>query len=250
MINLIIYLAYYIKYIFTGKQKIYFKVGVRIKGRNIFGKNISLSNSYIRDSILKNNISVKDNCRVGSTLIDHYVIINKDCLIYDSAIGRYSYLSSGCLVSNAKIGSFCSIGQKLLCSTANHPSDWVSTSPVFYSVKNQCGFAFADKDYFVEFKNIEIGNDVWIGNDVNILGGVKIGNGAIIATGAVVVSDVPDYAIYGGVPAKLIKYRFNEEIILELLKLKWWDWSVEKLQQFSEYFRNDPQSLINNFKIK
>ena len=75
-----------------------------------------------------------------------------------------------------------------------------------------------------------IGNDVWIGSNVTILGGITIGHGAIVATGAVVTKDVPPYSVVGGVPAKVIRYRFSEEKIQELLDEKWWEWNDEKIK--------------------
>lgn len=91
-----------------------------------------------------------------------------------------------------------------------------------------------------------IGNDVWIGDDVTILGGVRIGDGAVIATGAVVVKDVPPYAIVGGNPAKIIKYRFPEETIERLRRIAWWDWDGEKIREC----REDMYGEVEDFAIK
>ena len=92
---------------------------------------------------------------------------------------------------------------------------------------------------FEEFKaQIEIGNDVWIGDSAIIMDGVKIGDGSIIAAGAVVTKDVPPYAIVGGVPAKIIRYRFDEDDINFLLELSWWEkdkkWIKENAEKFSD----------------
>ena len=86
--------------------------------------------------------------------------------------------------------------------------------------------------------DIVIGNDVWIGYEAVIMSGVTIGDGAIIGTRAVVTKDVPPYTIVGGVPAKQIRKRFPEEIISELLKLKWWDWTFKKISQNMEFIKN------------
>lgn len=77
---------------------------------------------------------------------------------------------------------------------------------------------------------ITIGNDVWIASSVTILSGVTIGDGAIIAAGSIVVRDVPPYALYGGIPAKVIRFRFDQEQIGALLKIRWWDWSPERIR--------------------
>lgn len=86
--------------------------------------------------------------------------------------------------------------------------------------------------------DIVIGNDVWIGYEAVIMSGVTIGDGAIIGTRALVTNDVPPYTIVGGVPAKQIRKRFPEEIISELLKLKWWDWTFKKISQNMEFIKN------------
>lgn len=100
-------------------------------------------------------------------------------------------------------------------------------------------------DENISLKKTIIGNDVWTGRNVTIMAGVKIGNGAIIGAGAVVTKDVPDYAIVAGVPAKIIKYRFSEDIIFKLNKIKWWDWSDDLIAS-----RYDDFLDVNNFVEK
>lgn len=131
------------------------------------------------------------------------------------------------------IGKFCSIacGAKFLFNCANHTLKSLSTYtfPLFYEdwglEKSDVATAWDNKG------DIVIGNDVWIGYEAVIMAGVHIGNGAIIAARAVVTKDIPPYTIVGGVPARLIRKRFDEEVIRELETLKWWDWSAEKIRQ-------------------
>ena len=155
--------------------------------------------------------------------------IGKDSIISGTKLGKYTYIGANSVITKAIIGSFCSIGKNVQVVVETHPSrGYISTSPVFYSTLLQCGKSFTDKQLFDEHLSIEdysiiIGNDVWIGNDVKLLGGIKIGDGAIIGLGAVVTKSIPPYAVVGGVPAKIIRYRFDAETITELLNTKWWE---------------------------
>ena len=138
------------------------------------------------------------------------------------------------------IGKFCSIacGTKFLFNCANHTLKSLSTYtfPLFYEEweleKSNITTAWDNKG------NIVIGNDVWIGYEAVIMAGVHIGDGAIIAARAVVTKDVPPYTIVGGTPAKEIRKRFNSDMIEQMLALKWWNWSVDKIQEFLPYLMN------------
>lgn len=150
-------------------------------------------------------------------------------------IGNYSYTNPDliCQSSKTTIGSFCSIGPRVVLGHGKHPISYLSTSPYFY---------FEDLDFmdfssvpkhqeFWDIEPIHIGNDVWIGDGVFVKNGVTIGDGAIVGARAVVTKDVPPYSIVVGTPAKVIKYRFSQEVIEELLELKWWDLDVEILRK-------------------
>src|SRR5699024_6003516 len=139
-----------------------------------------------------------------------------------------------------KIGKFCSIacGAKFLFNSANHTVKSLSTYP-FHIFFEEWGLDVKDITSAWDNKgDIVIGNDVWIGYEAVIMSGVTIGDGAIIGTRAVVTKDVPPYTIVGGVPARQIRKRFPEEIISELLKLKWWDWTFKKISQNMEFIKN------------
>lgn len=174
---------------------------------------------------------------IGSSInnsdICEFIYLGDNCQISNCKIGRHTYFNNNSTAKNATIGNFCSIASNVIIGVGNHPTTMVSTHPAFYS--NNKGFkTFSDKMYYEENDIINIGNDVWIAEDVKIIGKVTIGNGAIIATGSIVTKDVPAYAIYGGIPARLIKYRFDELTISKLQSIKWWE--------FGE------QDLINNYK--
>jgi virginiamycin A acetyltransferase len=132
---------------------------------------------------------------------------------------------------NLQIGSFCSIGyqiQSILNMVHDYKGVTTFNSPLlgYNELKTK-----VDRKY-----EIIIGNDVWIGNGSILLPGVKIGNGAVIAAGSVVTKDVPDYAIVGGNPANIIKYRFTNEVINKLQKIKWWEWDPNKITEYKNSF--------------
>lgn len=180
----------------------------------------------------------------------HYVKIGSKSYV-NGTIGRCSYIGEGCVIYGA-VGSYCSISNNVRIITGTHPMNYISTSPVFYSNKKQCGLSLSKNPVFCDELKREdntfcsIGNDVWIGENVLIKGGVSIGDGAVIGMGAVVVSDVPPYSIVGGCPAKVIKYRFSEDIIIKLLKLKWWDFDLERIKLLKEEFLDVNSFLKDN----
>lgn len=168
---------------------------------------------------------------IVNSQIEPNVKIGNRVLVLDSYIDAFTYIFDDTVVSKVVIGKFCSIGQNCKLRLGIHPSrDFVSTHPIFFSTKKQVGKTFADQDYFEEEKGITIGNDVWIGANVIILDGITISDGAIIGAGAVVTKDVPPYSIYGGVPAKLIRYRFDQQTIDWLVNFKWWNKNEEWLK--------------------
>ena len=163
---------------------------------------------------------------------------NSGSTIVNSAIGRYSYTCYDDVIVNCEIGQFCSISDDVIIGGAEHPIDWVSTSPVFQNVKRSGPKIRFAKHDFEGVPITIIGNDVWIGVRVIVKAGVKIGDGAIVAAGAVVSKDVPPYAVVGGVPAKVIKYRFEENVIKQLLESKWWEFSDEVIRKYAHLIKS------------
>lgn len=145
-------------------------------------------------------------------------------------LGRHTYVGSNfsCGDYNSRIGAFCSIAANVLICPTQHPLKYLSTHPYTYLRD----YALKGQKKFYDFAHsrpVTIGNDVWIGQNVVVMDGVTVGDGAVIAAGAVVTKDIPPYAIAGGVPAKVIKYRFDEQTISDLLALKWWELSDEEI---------------------
>ena len=165
--------------------------------------------------------------------------------IVNCKIGKYSYVY-GSSVCEAEIGAFCSIAAGTSIGGGSHPTDWVSSSPVFYRGKNVLNTNFSQNEY-PEFKKTVIGHDVWIGAKCLIKGGVTIGTGAVIGMGSVVTKDVPPYEIWAGNPARPIRKRFDDETIEALLASKWWELPDEQLAACGDLF-SDPQKLLAYLK--
>lgn len=148
-------------------------------------------------------------------------------LIRSTRIGFGSYTGTNTIIKNAEIGSYCSIAWNVSIGGGNHDMSAASTYTPYWW-KRTLGLTLRDDRCSAR---CEIGSDVWIGSGANIVTGVKVGNGAVLGAGAVVVKDVPPYSIMGGVPARLIRYRFDEEICERLLRIAWWDWPREMVKQ-------------------
>lgn len=192
-----------------------------------------LANKGARDLVNKKKYphAIIDNgcCLTGDSQIGDNSHLFINCIINHSYIGDYTYIGRDSLIQNTKIGNYCSISHEVICGLGRHPLDLFSTSPVFYRKNNPLNLQAIDKDIeFKEYLPINIGHDVWIGARAIIMDGVNVGNGAVIAAGAVVTKDVPDYAVVGGVPARIIKYRSERDYIVNQPK-EWWNYNPKSV---------------------
>lgn len=151
--------------------------------------------------------------------------INGPVYVLDSHIGDYSYLESNVRVSYTIMGRFTSVAPSAQVGLASHPiQDNVSLHPAFYRQDPALGYDLVSaQTEHQELQTTRVGNDVWIGAGALVVGGVTIGDGAVVAAGAVVTRDVPPYAVVGGIPAKVLRHRFEEDTVQYLLELRWWD---------------------------
>jgi acetyltransferase-like isoleucine patch superfamily enzyme len=188
---------------------------------------------------------------LGKSVFEGNNKISRNAFVKNIKIGYGSYIGAGSYICNAKIGRFTSIGDTVKIVDATHPLEpFVSTHPSFYSIGHY--FSFVKIKKFNEYLilgdcSVKIGNDVWIGSNVILKGGIEVGYGAIIAMGAVVINNVPAYAIVGGVPAKVIRYRFTVEQRERLIKFRWWDKDIDWINQHSETF-SDINTFIKEIK--
>lgn len=226
------------------------------KAFNIFGiqiskidKTVSDKNYYIQyPEYIGNNVQIIESQIYGKVIIGEYSMIHKttilsDCLVQ---IGRYTSINGigteiQSILNPITIGNFCSIARGVTIQENNHDIDRVTT----YYIKKHI-FKEGIHSDSVSKGAITIGNDVWIGAQSVILSGVTIGNGAVIAANSTVTKDVPPYAIVGGNPAKVIRYRFSDEVVELLTELRWWEWDIDKIIRNKSFF--DQKLTIDTFK--
>lgn len=160
-------------------------------------------------------------------------------------VGKYSDIGYDCSITNTTLGSFCSLGANIKIGGANHSVDWVSTSQVFNKNKDSLKKKFSHHT-FEPFQNTKIGNDVWIGDNAMIRAGVRIGDGVIIGMGSIVTKDISSFQIWAGNPARFIKNRFDDDTIMKLSVIKWWEWDDHRIEQNAIYFSNVKDFLSEN----
>lgn len=181
-----------------------------------------------------------------NTRLGHFVRLSS------SQIGKYTRINSGCSLLNTTVGNFSSLAGNVQIGAGRHPLHFASTSQLFYN-ENSLNNHWAKPIKFTQNLPINIGNDVWIGVHTLVMGGVTIGDGAVIGSRSVVTKDIPPYSIAVGVPAKVIKYRFDQDIIERLLEIQWWNFSDDQITEHIEFFR-DPElnleKLNSYFPIK
>ncbi|WP_313226268.1 CatB-related O-acetyltransferase [Stutzerimonas chloritidismutans] len=175
------------------------------------------------------------------------------------SMGSFSYTGST-LAATVKVGRYCSIASGLKVFGNSHPHKWASTSPVFYSDSNLVKTFRKDHNTDIEIKGytstnepIVIGNDVWIGQDVVLARGITIGDGAVVAANSIVTKSVPAYSIVGGNPARIIKMRYDNSIIEDMLQLEWWKYGPDTLSKFDStkpaIFLKDLKSAVSSAGI-
>lgn len=165
---------------------------------------------------------------------DHPVSLGPQSQIHKNCkLGRYSFINSHTVIyPHSSVGRYCSIARNVEIGVANHPTGFLSTHTFQYSLSyfpRLPGYAQIRRRTWRSHPPTLIGNDVWVGAKAIVRAGVTVGDGAIIASGSVVTKNVAPYAIVGGVPAKLIRYRFSQDLIKKLLLVKWWELEVADL---------------------
>lgn len=188
--------------------------------------------NFVKNSVINGSFSSDKNCKIVGCNLEGNIRIGK----YTSLWGPNLDIVSG--KQSVEIGNFCSIARNVTFQTFNHNHKKLTTYFIGQNLFNEKW-----ENERISKGNIVIENDVWIGAHSVILGGVTISNGAVVAANSVVTKNVPPYSIIAGTPAKVIGYRFDEITIQNLLKMNWWDWSVEKIKENKHLFENEWNSI-------
>lgn len=214
-------------------------------GKNFKGYNCSI----LKDSLTGADCILGDFSRAYGCNLEDKVKIDRNNFLLNSNVGRYSSTGQFTVIIHASIGRFCSISWGVSIGGAEHDHKKITTHDFLYNIENDLNPNVITYNRYE--KPIHIGHDVWVGANSTIARGVTIGHGAVIGANSMVTKDVPPYAIVGGAPAKIIKYRFDGKIINELLNLAWWDMPTEKIKEHFELFASsDIESTIKTLKSK
>lgn len=171
--------------------------------------------------------------------------VESGCNLVDVSMNRHSFCGYDCEMSSVKIGSFCSIANNVTIGEGEHPVSWVSTSPVFYEGRDSVRAKFSTHPR-ERVRQTVIGHDVWIGRNALIKQGVTIGNGAVIGMGSVVTRDIAPYMIVG-VPARVIKRRFEQEAADRIELTRWWEMPDQDLNRYARVFC-DPALFLQQWE--
>ncbi len=198
-------------------------------GNNLDPTAVLYNQTTVINSSIGRKSTVGDFSKVENCVLGDYVRIDRNNYVWESTIGNHCNTGKNTTIIKVQMGNFVTISWNISIGGANHDYSRMTVHNFVYNdfdeLKPKNGIGY---DRFTD--QLTIGNDVWIAANTVITRGVTIGNGAVIGAGAVVTKDVPEYAVVAGVPAKVIKYRFDEKEIALLNQIQWWNWDDQKIR--------------------
>lgn len=191
----------------------------------------------VRESEVESGASVGDMAMVDESLLARKARVNRYNHIYKSKIGACTYTGMNTVVMEAEIGAYSAISWNVSIGGADHDYQRVAQHSLLYSDF----YGFCEQPAYDRFgSKVHVGSDVWIAAGAVVTRGVTIGDGAVIGANSVVTKDVPPYAVVVGAPAKIIKYRFSDEVVQRLLELRWWLWDDDRIRKNFEWLSTKP----------
>lgn len=200
--------------------------------------------------MLTQELTLGEDVSLSECEYGEFVAIGGHSVLEHVVMDDYSYTGPYCYIQNARVGKFANIAPMVRIGATNHPIDTAAMHHFIYR-RSLFGMGEDDQAFFEQRRcqMVELGHDCWIGHGAIVLPGIRIGNGAVVGAGSVVTKDVPDFMIVAGNPARPIRYRFEPDIIEQLQRIKWWDWSHEDLQGRIHDFWRPIEEFVELFKI-
>lgn len=203
-----------------------------------------------KPKVLSLKETVGENSKLNNVTFEEYNEIGIYNFIENTDFGRFSYTGQFCFIQNTKVGRYVNIAASVRIGPTDHPMERPTLHHFTYRPQMYSFDIEQEKEWFDHRASrvTTIGHDTWIGHGAIILPEITIGNGAVVGSGAIVTKDVPPYAIVVGVPAKIVRYRFDDETIDRLQKLKWWDWEIDKIKENYSDFKLPINEFLNKYE--